>query len=255
MGEWFFTSDGPIYLAAILGLSGLWFFHQMQVRSGRIQAVDLFDRSLVRMYVYVTPVEGERCEVCAKAHGRLFLSSRVGKKGFTPLDGKCTGSVPCPGFLVGLYGGWSEAREIVARLQRQSKKTVMRLSSEEICSLVKGEWKRSVSADTDRVSVHMLEALSFESTNVDFSAEGYRQVITQAKEARHLPFVVPAYLRMIALLLRVGREEEARQDIQQFERRFPASQHDLDSPSTQQRKMLEEMKSQLWKRQSLQVSV
>jgi hypothetical protein len=255
MGDWSLTSDVSIYLAAILGLLGLWLFHQMQVRSGRIQAVDLFDRSVVRMYVYVTPDERQMCEVCVKAHGRVFLSSRAEKKGFTPLLGeRCTGAVPCPGFLVGLYGGWSEAREVVARLQRSSKQTILQLSSEEICAMVKGQWKQSVSADTDRVCVQMLEALSFEATNRDVASEGYRHVIAQAKESRHLPFVVPAYLRLIAVLLRDGREEEARQSIDQFERRFPANQHGQYSPSAEQRKLLEEMKSQLWKRQSLQVS-
>ncbi|MGE5710837.1 MAG: tetratricopeptide repeat protein [Nitrospira sp.] len=254
MGEGFLTSDAIIYLTAILALLGLWLFHQMQVRSGRIQAVDVFDRSVVRMYIYVTCTEGPTCDVCANAHGRVFQSSRVGKKGFSPLEGKCTGAVPCQGFLVGLYGGWLEAREIVARLQRSSKHTILRLSPAELYATVKGQWKQSVSADTDRVSVHLLEAICFEKSDADVAIEAYRYVIDQAKETRHLPFVVPAYLRLIALLLRVGREEEARHAIERCESRFPAAQCDPHAPSTEQRKALEEKKSLLWKRQSLQVT-
>lgn len=248
------TSEVTIYLAAILGLLGLWLFHQAQVRSGRIQAVDLFDRSLVRLYVYVTSPERPICEVCAEAHGRVFLSSQVGKKGFSPLEGTCGGAGGCQGFLIGLYGGWSEARELVARLQRSSKKAGVRLSREELLALAKGQWKKSVSADTDRVSVHLLDALCSESTDTDVAAEGYRYVIAQAREQRHLPFVVPAYLRLTGILLQQGREEDARRVIEQFERRFPADQPHPHGPSVEQRQRLEEKKSLLWKRQSLQVS-
>lgn len=254
MAEGMSYSEVTIYLAAILGLLGLWLFHQMQVRSGRIQAVDLFDRSLVRMYVYMVPDDNPICEVCARAHGRTFLSSRVHKNGFSPLEGKCRGTVPCPGFLIGLYGGWLEAREIVARLQQLSKKTSMQLSHDELCKLVKGQWKRSVSADTDRVNVHLLEALCFEKSDVDTAISGYRFVVDKAKEARHLQFVVPGHLRLIATLLRNGCDEEASRAIEEFERRFPASQQEASAPSADQRKVLEGQKSLLWERQSLKVS-
>jgi len=254
MEEGYFGSEVTIYLAAILGLLGLWLFHQMQVRAGRIQAVDLFDRSIVRMYLYVTYGEKPACDICAKAHGRVFLSSWTGKKHFSPLGGTCTGSVPCQGGLVGLYGGWLEAREIVARLQQVSKKAVVRLSPEELRKLVKGQWKKSVSADTDRVTVHMLEALSEDRHNADVAIEGYRNVISHAKEPRHFSLVVPAYLRLISFLLRVGREEDARQVIEQCEQLVSSGQLGANSPSADQRQVLEEKKALLWKRQSLQVS-
>ena len=254
MGQAVLSSEITIYVLAILALFGLWLFHQMQVRSGRIQAVDLFDRSVVRFYVYVIPAENPVCEVCAQAQGRVFLSSLVTKKGFCPLDGKCKGTVYCEGFLIGLYGGWLEARELVARLQQTSKKTVIRLSHDELCAVVKGEWNKSVSADTDRINVHMLEGLCFEKTDTSRAMAGYRYVIERAKEARHLSLVAPAYLRLIGLLLRVGPEDEARQAIEQFERCFPTNRHDSETLSTSQRKTLEEMKSMLWESQSLKVS-
>ena len=254
MGQIPFSSEITIYALAILALLALWGFHQMQVRSGRIQAIDLFDRSVVRFYVYVIPDDSPLCEVCAPARGRVFPSFLVGKKGFSPLEERCKGTAHCQGYLIGLYGGWMEAREVVARLQHISKKTVMRLSHEELCAVVKGEWNKSVSADTDRINVHMLEGLCFEKDDMTLAIAGYRYVIERAKETRHRSLVVPAYLRLIGLLLRSGSEDEARQTIQQFEKRFPPNQSDEGAPTTLQRNALEEMKSLLWESQSLQVS-
>lgn len=159
MGDGYFSFEVTIYALAIAALLGLWLFHQAQVRAGRILAVDLFDRSLVRMYVYAAPQGTALCHVCSQAQGRVFLSTNADKKGFSPTDGLCEAEGRCQGRVIGLYGGWAEAREIVARLQRSSKKTVVRLSSEELRGLVTGEWRQSVSANTDRINVHMLEGL------------------------------------------------------------------------------------------------
>jgi len=253
VGEGILSFEITIYTLAIAALLGLWLFHQSQVRAGRIQAIDLFDRSLVRMYVYATPHGALLCEACASAQGRVFLSPVAEKKGFSPVTTPCRGAGHCQGLLVGLYGGWLEAREIVARLQRSPKKTVVRLSFEELCALVKGDWGESVSANTDRISMHMLEGLCLERTDVNRAISGYRYVIERAKEARHLSLVVPAYLRLMAVLIRADREEEASELIAQFDHRFSVQQHDAHAPSDDQRKTLEEEKSLLWKRLSLKV--
>jgi hypothetical protein len=101
----------------------------------------------------------------------------------------------------------------------------------------------------------MLAALCEEQHNAGIAIEGYRCVTNQAKDPRHFPLVVPAYLRLLSVLVRVGREEEeVRQLIEQFERRFPSDQHEPYSPSSDHRQMLEEVKALLWKRRSLQVS-
>src|SRR5690348_13595374 len=87
------------------------------------------------------------------------------RPGFSLVHGdeaRCKGTVHCEGFLIGLYGGWLEARELVARLQQTPKKAVIRLSYDELRVVVKGEWNKSVSADTDRINIHMLEGLCFE---------------------------------------------------------------------------------------------
>jgi hypothetical protein len=247
--------ESTLYLFAILALLGLWLFYQVQVRSGRIQAVDLFDRSVVRLYVYVLPDDRPSCDVCAQAQGRVFLPSAVGKIGFSPVDGSCPGAVTCQGMLVGLYGGWVEARQLVGRLQEPSKKHPLRLSPEELHLVVKGAWSKSISADTDRISMHFLEGWCLGQTDRKAALEGLRYVVERAKEPRHLPYVVPAWLRLMELLLKDGREDEARLCIEQFERRFPPERHEIDGPSFAQRKMLQEMKSLLWATRSLKVSV
>ena len=40
------------YLLAIFGLLVLWQFYQLRVMKGRILAIDIFDRSGIRMYLY-----------------------------------------------------------------------------------------------------------------------------------------------------------------------------------------------------------
>ena len=40
------------YLLAVFGLLVLWQYHQIQVMKGRIRAIDIFDRSDIRMYLY-----------------------------------------------------------------------------------------------------------------------------------------------------------------------------------------------------------
>jgi len=243
-----------MYVLAIAALLGLWLFHQAQVRAGRILAVDLFDRSLIRMYVYAAPEGTALCTVCGKAQGLVFLSTKADKKGFAPTEGSCEAEGRCQGYLIGLYGGWAEGRDVVARLQGSSKKTVVRLSPEELRALVTGEWGKSVSANTDRLNVHMLEGLCLEMADADRAASGYRHVIERAADPRHLGFVVPAYLRLIDLLARTGCEEEASKAIEQFERRFPAHLRDSYSPSVDQRKILDGEKALLWTRRSLKIS-
>ncbi len=249
-----FIAETTLYLFALLALLGLWLFHQVQVRSGRIQAVDLFDRSVVRFYLYVLPDDRPSCPVCAQAHGRVFLPPVVGRVGFSPLEGACSGAVPCPGLLVGLYGGWVEARQLVNRLQQASKRSPVRLSPDELRTLIQGDWSKSISADTDRVSMHLLEGWCLGHIDLAAALEGLRYVVARAKEERHLPYVVPASLRLMELFLNAGRDDEARLAIEQFEGRFPAEQHNSDGPSFVQRKMLQEMKSRLWETRSLKVS-
>jgi len=247
-------AESWFYLAGILALLGLWLFHQIQVRTGRIQAVDVFDRSVERLYLYVLPDGRPSCPVCTEAHGRVFPPSRVAKVGFSPLGEPCRAAVPCQGLLVGLYGGWVEARQLVSRMPQSSKPHPLKLSSEELDALIRGAWSRSISADTDRISMHLLEGWCLGKTDAAPAIEGLRYVVDRAKEARHLSYVVPAALRLMELLLKAGREDDTRLAIEQFEARFPPDRQDVDGPTFAQRKLLQEMKSRLWQTRSLKVS-
>jgi hypothetical protein len=237
-------ADLTVYLMAILGLLVLWQYYQIQIMAGRILAVDLFDRSGIRMYIYMTPAD-DVCEVCAAANGRVFLPSQVAKARFSPLSGTCQRPIPCDGALVGLYGAWLEARGVVEQLRHNVKKGGIRLSPDEVRTLVSGRWEQCISADTDRLGVHMIKAFSYEKINQEISLDGYRYVVDEAKEVRHLMFLAPAYLRFTQLLLHVGEEAEALETIERFENRFPPTKRGPHYPSDEQREIMKVMKAQL----------
>ncbi len=245
--------DVTLYLIAILGLLVLWQYYQMQIMAGRILAVDIFDRSGIRMYIFVTPDDDHICDTCSEANGRVFSPSQVAKKGFSPLNGKCKRPFPCPGALIGLYGGWLEARGVLERLRANLKRGGIQLSPEELRAMVNGQWERSISAETDRLGVHMIEALSYEKINQAVSIVGYRYVVEEAKEVRHLMLLVPAYLRLVQLLVRTGESDKALELIDRFENRFPANKRGPHFPSDEQREVMKTRKTHLIKSQPLKM--
>ncbi len=185
--------DVGIYLVAVLALLVIWQYYKMQIMAGRILAVDIFDRSGIRMYFYVTADDDHICDVCSDANGRVFSSSQVAKRSFSPLDGKCKRAVPCASVLVGLYGGWLEARGVLERLRANLRSGQrIQLSPEEMRAMVNGQWERSISADTDRLGIHIIEAMCYEKINADVAIAGYRFVVDQAKEIRHLMLDSPS---------------------------------------------------------------
>jgi hypothetical protein len=246
-------SDITVYLVAILGLLVLWQYYQMQIMAGRILAIDIFDRSGIRMYIYLTPDGDDACEVCSAANGRVFLPSQVAKKGFSARGGKCERPTPCLGVLIGLYGGWLEARGLLQQLRSNSKKSGRQLSAEEIHALVNGQWERCISAETDRLAVHMIEAICYEKLDPSLAIAKYRYVIDEAKEVRHLLLLVPAYLRLVPLLIRTGEAAEALELIERFERRFPMTKRGPHFPSDQQREIMKTRKTHLIKNQPVKI--
>lgn len=64
------SPDVTVYRVVILGLLVVWQYYQTQIMAGRILAVDIFDRSGTRMYVYVIPDDDHICDVCSASHGR-----------------------------------------------------------------------------------------------------------------------------------------------------------------------------------------
>jgi hypothetical protein len=243
-GEWQFADVTP-YLVAVLGLLVVWQYYQMQIMAGRIMAVDIFDRSGIRIYIYLVPDDDTICPVCAGSNGRVFLPSQIAEKGFSPLYGRCQRPTPCPGMLIGLYGAWLEARGVVERARAQAKKSSVQLSQEELRALVNGQWETSISAETDRLGVHMIEAACYEKINRAVSVTGYRYVVDEVKEVRHLLLLVPAYLRLALLLVRSGENEAALALIERFEARFPPNKRGRHFPTAEQRNVMGLRKSHL----------
>ncbi len=238
-------SDVSLCLVAILGLLVIWQYYQMQIMAGRIMAVDIFDRSGIRIYIYVVPDDDVICDVCARSNGRVFLPSQIAEKGFSPLRDKCQRPTPCPGMLIGLYGAWLEARGVVERARAQAKTNGVQLSQEELRALVNGQWETSISAETDRLGVHMIEAACYEKINRAVSTTGYRYVVEEVKEVRHLLLLVPAYLRLALLLVRSGDNDEARALIDRFETRFPSNKRGPHFPTAEQRNIMKMRKAHL----------
>ncbi len=209
------------YLCGILGLLLLWQYHQKQVLAGRIQAIDIFDRSGIRMYVFATPDDGLICNACWEANGMVYLPSQVANKDFVPRSGPCANSGRCTIVMAGMYGAWLEARNVVNRLRAAGTPGSLKLSVQELSELLKGNWEQSVSAATDRLAVLMLAALSGEKKNPDAAINAYQLAIREAKEVHALPLVVPAFLRLAEVLMNVERADEAVAVVQEFEERYP----------------------------------
>ena len=239
-------------LIAILVLLVLWQYYKLQVMSGRVLAVDIFDRSTTRMYVYA--VAKGACQQCATAHGRAYLPSVVAKSGFSALEVPCSNPVSCPGVLVGLYGAWEEARQILEDLRHNHKKGCLVLSAPALHGLLDGAWERSISAETDRVSMYMLTAIEYEHTKPELAVGHYGYVLKHAKEVRHLSVLVPAYIQIVQLLAKTDRWAEAERHIEQFESQFPSAGWATHFPSPKQREVIRNVKNQALKNRLLQLT-
>jgi hypothetical protein len=233
------------YLLAIFGLLVLWQYYQLRVMKGRILAIDIFDRSGIRMYLYVMTDNLQACDVCRSAHGTVFPPSQVMKRQFSPIKGICKSPARCIGFLVGLYGAWPEANRIVERLRLSRKHEPIRLSQDELQEVILGPWEQSISANTDQFSIDALEAVLGDCTNPNPAMGKYRDTIENAKEVRHMPLIVPAYFRLVELLTRQGQIVEALHFIEQFEKRYRGKTSGLYAPTEKQFGLMKIKKSHL----------
>lgn len=233
------------YLLAIFGLLVLWQYYQLRVMKGRILAIDIFDRSDIRMYVYAVADDLQACEVCRSAHGTVFPPSEVMKSQFSPIKGTCKSPGRCIGFLVGLYGAWPEANRIVERLQLSRKREPIQLDQDELREMVLGPWERSISANTDRFGINMLEAVLGDCANPNPAMDKYRHTLEYAKEVRHMPLIVPAYFRLLELLTMEGHTAEALQLIEQFEKRYKGKKSGPYAPTEKQLSLMKIKKSHL----------
>jgi hypothetical protein len=78
--------------------------------------------------------------------------------------------------------------------------------------------------------------------------------VEEAREVRHLLLLVPAYLRLLQLLLRAGDGAEALEMIERFESRFPSTKRGAHFPSDKQRETMKTKKAQLLKGLPLKLS-
>jgi hypothetical protein len=233
------------YLLVIFGLLVLWQYYQIQVMKGHILAIDIFDRSGIRMYLYAVADDPQTCEVCRSAHGTVFPPSEVMKKQFSPIKGTCQSPTGCIGFLVGLYGAWPEANRIVERLRLSRKRGPIQLNQNELMEMIFGPWEGSISANTDRVAIHVLEAVLGDCANPKPAMDKYRHTLEHAKEVRHMPLIVPAYFRLVDLFTTQRRTAEALEFIEQFEKRYKGKASGPYAPTEKQLALMQIKKSHL----------
>ena len=226
-----FTIVVPDYfnhILAVLGLLLLWKLHQIQVKTGRIEAVDFWARSGIRMFIHVTPGDLKACPSCQEANGMVFSPARVGKKKFSPLGQPCTNPQGCRCLLVGLYGGWPDAQRLLLRLNGKPKS--VQLSDEELKKLLGGSWERYSGAAGDRIPVHLLEAMRLESKDPEAAIFRYRFVEENARRDRDFPFVVHSFMRRSELLESVGRAQDALASVEQFLKIYDGKRKTLHLP-------------------------
>lgn len=233
------------YLLGIFGLLVLWQYYQIQVMKGYILALDIFERSGIRMYLYVVADDPQTCEVCRSAHGTVFPPSEVMKEQFSPIKGTCKSPYGCIGFLVGLYGAWPEANRIIEQLRLSRKREPIKLDQNALMEMVFGPWERSISANTDRLGIYVLEAVLGDCANPQPALEKYRYALDNAKEVRHMPLIVPAYLRLVDLLTAEGRTAEALYFIEEFQKHYKETTSDPYAPTENQARLMKLKKAGL----------
>jgi hypothetical protein len=194
---------------AIVGLLTVWLYYRSQIRRGRIQAIDFWDRSGIRMFLLLTPNDRHACFTCHTASGTAILARDLARKkrgaGALP---SCTNACGCRCQYIGLYGGWLEAQELYLRLLK--KGAGVQLTKAELHALLQGEWQRFTRAADDRLAVYMLKAMVDGADNVESACSAYQYVIIQAEKRQGVTYVVPAYLYKTELLIQHRQRSEAR---------------------------------------------
>jgi tetratricopeptide (TPR) repeat protein len=231
------------YLTAILGLTLIWKFHDMQVKAGRIQAKDIFERSGVRLFLRATPDDAQTCPACKETANRVFTPGEVTSKKFKPQEKPCTNPAGCRCLMIGLYGGWEEAGNALAQLKAQGGR--IQLSDGDMKQLIEGADKARAGASADRMSIRMLRALQAEGSNPETAIEHYRYVVGRAEEDRDLAFMIPAYLRLGELLEKSGKAAEALETVERCLRDHGDKKNEPDAPTEVQRAALNTRKNLL----------
>lgn len=236
------------YFFAILGLLLVWQYHQIQVLSGRIYAVDFWDVSGIRMLMHVAILDNNSCRHCRNAHGTVFLPSLATQKRFTTLEGPCMTSDGCRCLIVGLYGGWPDADRFVRNLRKHGKKKAMKLGQKELADLFNGNWESKISAAGDQMTIQMLTGMQKEKNSPKESIALYQEILQRASGARDLRLVVPTYLRLSEVFEKGGQFNESLHVTQEFEKRFAKHKKVFYYPSGEQRWVMATRKARILKK-------
>jgi hypothetical protein len=202
------------YLLGILGLLLVWQVHDIQVRAGRIKAVDVWAQSGIRLFLHITPDDQHACQVCRAVNGTALLPAVVASKKFKAPGKACANPAGCRCLLIGLYGGWPEAERLRGELAKNTGQ--VRLPFERMQRLLNGAQSRRSGVATDQVSVAILEAIQAERSDPGLAIDRYRLVVSQAQKERDRPLVTPSYFRLIELLEQRGQYAEALGTVDQF---------------------------------------
>ncbi|MDO8546704.1 MAG: hypothetical protein Q7R68_05015 [Nitrospirales bacterium] len=236
------------YLMAVLGLTVIWKFHDLQVKAGRIKAKDFWETSGVRLFLHATPGDAQACLACKESTNFVFLPGLVASKKFTPQDKPCTNPSGCRCIMVGLYGGWAQAVSALAAAKKNGGKT--RLSDSDLKALIDKSSEARVGvgiagASADRISLRMLNALRAEGSQAETAIEHYRYILSHAEEDRDLALMVPTYLRLSELLEKSGNVSEALDLVEQGLRDYGEKKKGPDAPTEAQRVALNTRKNLL----------
>jgi len=206
------------YFLSVLGLLMIWQLHEIQVQAGRVDAMDFWVLSGIRMFVYGTPCDSSACQSCRSAQGLVFLPTFVASKHFRGQIPRCTNPIGCRCLLIGIYGAWPEAER--ARKQLKRERIRLQFSEEQLQAVVEGGKSRRAGFSADRISLILLEAMQLEKTDPKGAINRYRFVVDEAEEKRDQAFVISAYLRLSDLLESVGEDQEAHEVVSNFLERY-----------------------------------
>ncbi len=218
-------SDLIPYFLSVLGLLLIWQMHEIQAQAGRIDAMDFWVVSGIRLFLYGTPCDTSACRACRSAHGMGFLPGYIASKGFREQLPKCSNPIGCRCLLVGLYGAWPQAE--LARKQLKWNHSKIQLTDDQLEALAEGGKTRRAGFSADRISLILLEAMQLEKTDPKAAINRYRFVVEEAQESRDLPFVIAAYLRLSELLESVSEDQEALEVVGNFLERYRSRRRGL----------------------------
>ena len=231
------------YLLAILALTLIWKFHDSQVKTGRIQARAIWERSGVRFFLRITPNDALACTACRETTSMVFSPAVVASQKFSPQEKPCINLDGCRCLMVGLYGGWPEAKRVLKQLKLHIGS--VRLADTEVKSLIENSTQTRVGVLADRISLRLVHAMWAEGNDRPTAIEHYRYIVDHAKEERDRHFVVPSFLRLSELLARTGQPDEALTVVERCLQEYGGKKRDPDALTETQRAMLEKRRAAL----------